>query len=65
MSDKYYIELARESLNKADRELRHAEQYLIKAGLVGSPDQISKLIRMTQTRNGELGEYLKVTQEGE
>lgn len=56
--DTYNIELARNSLNQAVNELRHAEQYCIKAGLVGQAESLSRTISAAENRNKELGRTL-------
>ena len=58
--DAYYVELARDSLNKAVNELRHAEQYAVQAGELDSlVSQISKIISSVENRNKDLGYWLK------
>lgn len=54
---KYYVELARNSLDKAKAELRRTEEYLVRSGGDVSHvlPQISKLISAIENRNKELG----------
>ena len=56
--NKYYIELARDSLNKAVNELRHAEQYLVVAECREKAGSISRTISAVENRNKELGYIL-------
>lgn len=54
--DRYELELTRDCLTEAEKDLRHAEQHLIKSG--GEEyrvEGITKIISAVQNRNKELG----------